>query len=55
LQESNQLIGIKMPISGFSRNICFIIPIYKRGADVRFDPRALRTPMRLLTILYQVP
>jgi len=27
LQESNQLIGIKMPTSVFSRNIWFLIPI----------------------------
>jgi len=27
LQESNQLIGIKMPTSGFSRNVWFLIPI----------------------------
>ena len=27
LQELNQLIGIKMPTSGFSRNIWFLIPI----------------------------
>jgi len=27
LQESNQLIGIKMPTSGFSKNIWFLIPI----------------------------
>jgi len=52
LQESNQLIGIKMPTSGFSRNIWFLIPI-SRVANARFVP--LRTPMRSLTILYQVP
>jgi len=45
LQESNQLIGIKMPTSGFSRNKCFIIPISGRGANARFAPRALRTHM----------
>jgi len=44
LQESNQLLG-KMPTSGFSRNNCFIIPISRRGANARFAPRALRTPM----------
>jgi len=38
LQEWNQLIGIKMPTSVFSRNICFIIPISKRGANFRFAP-----------------
>jgi len=52
LQDSNQLIGIKMPISGFSRNRCFIIPISRWGANA---PRALRTPMRSLTVLYHVP
>jgi len=31
LQESNQLIGIKMPTSGFSRNIWFLIPISRGG------------------------
>jgi len=31
LQESNQLIGFKMPTSGFSRNIWFLIPISRRG------------------------
>jgi len=38
LQESNQLIGIKMSTSGFSRNIWFIIPISTRGANARFAP-----------------
>jgi len=45
LQESSQSIGIKMPTSGFSRSKCFIIPISRRGANARFAPRALRTPM----------
>jgi len=54
-QESNQLIGIKIPTSGFSRNIWFLIPISRREANARFASHALWTPMRLLTILYQVP
>ena len=37
LQESNQLIGIKMPTSVFSRNIWFLIPI-SRVANARFTP-----------------
>jgi len=41
LQESNQLIGSKMPTSGFVRNIWFLIPISRRRANVRFAP--LRT------------
>jgi len=55
LQESNQLIGIKIPTSGFSRNIWFLIPISKRRANARFASPALRTPIRSLIILYQVP
>jgi len=51
LQESNQLIGIKISTSGFSRNIWFLIPI-SRGNPVL---PLLRTLMRSLTILYQVP
>jgi len=51
-QESNQLIGIKMPTSGFSRNIWFLIPISRRKMLVL---PLLWTPMRSLTILYQVP
>jgi len=35
LQESNQLIGIKMPTSVFSRNIWFLNPISRRGKRVR--------------------
>jgi len=31
VQESNQLIGIKTPTSGFSRNVWFLIPISRRG------------------------
>ena len=54
LQESNQLIGIKIPTSGFSRNILFLIPIPRRGTIARFASPALRAPMRSLTILYQV-
>jgi len=38
LQESNQLIGIKMPTSGFSRNIWFLILIFRRVANARFSP-----------------
>ena len=52
LQESNQLIGIKLPTSGFSRNIWFVIPI-SRGEMPLLPP--LRTPMPSLTSLYQVP
>jgi len=52
LQESNQLIGIKIPTLGFSRNIWFLIPISRREMPVL---HLLRTPMRLLTVLYQVP
>jgi len=37
LQESNQSIGIKMPTSGFSRNIWLLIPI-SRVANARFAP-----------------
>jgi len=36
LQESNQLIGIKMPTSGFSRNVWFLIPISIRGENACF-------------------
>ena len=54
LQESNQLIGSKMPASGFSRNIWFLIPISRRGSNACFASR-LGTPMPSLTILYQVP
>jgi len=54
LQESNQLIGIKIPASGFSRNIWFLNPISRRGSNARFASH-LGTPMRSLTILYQVP
>jgi len=38
LQESNQLIGIKMATLGFSRNIWILIPISRRGANARFAP-----------------
>jgi len=38
LQESNQLIGIKIPTSGFSRHIWFLIPISRENA--RFAPPA---------------
>jgi len=55
LQESNQFIGSKIPTSVFSRNIRFLIPTSRRGANARFASPALRTPMRSLTILYQVP
>jgi len=41
----------KMPTSGFSRNSWFLIPI-SRGRNRHLPP--LRTPMRSLTILYQV-
>jgi len=34
LQESNQLIGIKMPTSVFSRNIWFLIPISRVSYQV---------------------
>jgi len=54
LQDSNQLIGIKIRMSGFSRNILFLISIARRGANARFASPALRAPMRSLTILYQV-
>jgi len=37
LQESNQLIGIKMPTSGFSRSIWFLIPI-SSGDESPFCP-----------------
>ena len=37
LLESNQLIGIKMPTSGFSSNILFLIPI-SRVENARFAP-----------------
>jgi len=40
LQESNQLIGIKMLTSVFSRNIWFFIPISRRGENARFAPPA---------------
>jgi len=40
MQESNQLIGIKMPTSGFTRNVCFLIPISRRGANARFSTPA---------------
>ena len=52
LQESNQLIGIKMPTSGFSRNVWFLIPISRGEMPVL---PLLPTPMRSMTILYQVP
>jgi len=52
LQESNQLIGIKIPTSGFSRNIWFLIPISRRRANARFASPALRTPMRSLILFY---
>jgi len=42
LQESNQLIGIKMPTSGFTRNIWFLNPIAKEGANARFAPQCGR-------------
>jgi len=42
-----------MPTSAFSRNILFLIPISRGGANARFAP--LWTPMRSLTVLYQVP
>jgi len=35
LQESNQLSEFKMPTSGFSRNVWFLIPI-SIGANARF-------------------
>jgi len=38
LQESNQLIGIKMPTSAFSRNIWFLISISRRGKRERSAP-----------------
>jgi len=49
LQESNQLIGIKMPTSAFSRNFWFLISI-SRGGKCPFS----RTSVQSLTILYQV-
>ena len=55
LQESNQLIGNKIPTSDFSRNIRFLIPMFRRGTNARFASPALRTPVWSLTILYQVP
>jgi len=54
LQESNNLIGIKMPTSGSSRNFWFIIPISTRGANARFPPCPAEA-MPSLTILYQAP
>ena len=54
LHESNKWIGIKMPASGFTRNIWFLIPISRRGSNARSASR-LGKPMRSLTILYQVP
>jgi len=41
LQESNQLIGMKMPTSGFSRNIWFLIPI-SMGGKCPFCPHCER-------------
>jgi len=41
LQEPNQLIGIKMPNSGFSRNIWFLIPI-SMGGKCPFCPHCER-------------
>jgi len=38
LQESNQLIGIKTPTSGFCRNIWFLIPIPRHGKRGRSAP-----------------
>jgi len=37
LQKLNQSVGIKMPTSDFSRNICFLIPI-SRGQMPVFHP-----------------
>jgi len=48
LQESNELLGIEDADVRFFGNIWFQLPGGKRA----FDP--LRTPMRSLTILYQV-
>ena len=50
LQESNQLIGTKIPTSGFSRNIWFLIPISRLRANARFASPALRMPMRSLIV-----
>ena len=52
LQESNQLIWIKMPTSDFSRNIWFLNPNFQ-GENARLVPP--RTPVRSLSILCQVP
>jgi len=52
LQESNQSIGIKMPISVFSRNIWFLILI-SRGQMTVLLP--LRTLIKSSNISYQVP
>jgi len=38
LQESNQLNGIKMPTSVFSRSIWFLIPVSRRGKRGRPAP-----------------
>jgi len=38
LQESNQLIEVKIPTSGFSRNIWFLIPISRRGENPVLPP-----------------